>query len=1617
MKTIPIHLMRGRKAQTAVELLTVYGWVVLLILVVVIIMYSLGYLNLPNWLPPYCNITPTMSCRTYRFGYAPNGASMVLVYRIVNGLGYDILFPANSTTLEVENIGKIGKTQYNGTCYPIAYPIKAGTPLSCVIFIPDNDVIPDIGKNLDFRLTIRYRNCNAIPGYAKTGNCTGAPEYTVSGGIRTPMEPAVPTLYACGDGICDYVLGENPTNCCPDCPVSRLTLTADPNPVEQCQDTKLIATAFYPDGMFAEGATVIFDRTDGFKDTDLLIADDLAANSSVTNSSGEAKATYSSRVEGQVVLNASTCGPNATAIVVVQVNSSPPNGTVLFSWYPELAAAGSLYEVNVTVHNSSGNPVPSIGVMLRSDANSVVEPTTTVTDLNGVAHVNFSSNLTHVGRLVARTIGVWNSTNLLFVPSLGRLELWNNGPANVSSEGSIDISGCLYNTNDEPIRDTDVNLLTDFGYFISNIGTPKMTFPGSWGATTYFTTMRPTPLSNIPANWGYEVFGENKSYNTGDPIEIDAYAGKFVKIHMRSGYELHGAKLITDYLQLKGIDGTGERKIYLFYNTSYFTVNPNWGWSWKNPLLLYGNLTANLTSRGIQYTVISDPSQLRDLMLYHARESIIISVNGYFPKDIWACESNGGIPKIFFERGGIQIHTGDWEYYYALDLNDTYDGLLTCGESGGDWVFGWRTAGYYSHWVTPVKMNTSTTTKTYGDGCFTTATSHPLLRSSTPGIATIGASYLSISNSTLAEFGTKHCSDGTPDETCSSTKPLYCINGYLAKRCDMGCGCPDEDNQLCDTATGECVDKPAAIILTVRTFNGTGTQLPNDGYTRLQVIAQVYDQMGVLLNDVLVEWRSEGVLIPDVLCSRTTDYPPGCGDSSALPSPQHPRAAAYVTSNGSWFGTANITVNVTTGPYTFTNTTNITVYNNQGEVGNTRWREIGATLLPADNYTNTSLCFSTFGMNDSALGNVQVCFNSTRGTFGNGLSKQCLPSEEYGKLCAMLKSSTPGIANVTVNITNGTGSFIRYLPTNVTFYPIPTSIVINFSKNPVAPCAKCSTSSTVINATFRNATGAPIAGIPYVYFTIPYHRGAGDPYDWDQYPLVWRGSGYVETSWWQSWASLRPGWNPAYSNCDTVSGTPSQVTHTWCSNITLTDGSSYANFSPVYPPGLYAVNVSTWYRCTGEPFSPENCLSSVSSQSILNVSPIPQKIIIDPLPIIKPDYSDVVNATATVYGSDGNPLRSVFYYAEIYPMYTVSHTHNSAWWSDTNSSGRGVLLNIYSDVSGIFNLTFWSYYYNISGWVRVENSTLLVFGPNITTILIDASPKEAYADGVFVSNITITLLDSNGERMANAKLCIEPPSIGGVGCCDDSGCGCYNVRADGNGQYKTYIYSSTIGDANFSAHVHYGNGTDTPALYNSTNVTFKPPPAIATMTANPDTIDGDGVNRSLITARFMDSDNNPTPRISVRCNVSDDTVFFPTTGLVTDNNGEVRTNLSALSDPATIMCWYAGATLLVTSKNVTVALVTRPNNVRVNVTAEPATTTLGSKILVIANVTNYTTGEAMQTTPVSFNTSYGGVLENNLAVTNSSGLAAVNVTALGVGRIFVKANVSGDFGVVGIEYT
>jgi hypothetical protein len=207
--------MENKKAQAAVEFLTTYGWVVLLLIIIISFTFYSGYLDMNRYLQKQCLFSPNFQCSSYKLDKA-NSTTMRLTLQAGNGLGYSIYFANNSALLITDNLGKAGKANYSGRCYPDL--VKPGELATCIINITDVGSFPSADKNFNLLVRLNYTNCNTAPKYAQTGNCTGGSVHELSGSVRTSFEQNVSLFQYCGDGNCNRTILETYATCPTDCP-------------------------------------------------------------------------------------------------------------------------------------------------------------------------------------------------------------------------------------------------------------------------------------------------------------------------------------------------------------------------------------------------------------------------------------------------------------------------------------------------------------------------------------------------------------------------------------------------------------------------------------------------------------------------------------------------------------------------------------------------------------------------------------------------------------------------------------------------------------------------------------------------------------------------------------------------------------------------------------------------------------------------------------------------------------------------------------------------------------------------------------------------------------------------------------------------------------------------------------------------------------------------------------------------------------------------------------------------------------------------------------------------------------------------------------------------------
>jgi parallel beta-helix repeat protein len=388
--------MNNKKAQAAVEFLTIYGWVILLVLVVIMFLYYYGTFDPLRFVQRQCNFELGFGCATYKFEQV-NSTTMKFTVQFYNNLDYDIAFQQNSTVLKTENIGKRGKVNYTGNCRP-NYPgtvVKAGDLATCIYYINNNEIVPSLGKNLNLKLELNYTNCNTDPNYLLTKSCLSGTTYRTSGNIVTPMETYTPAFLYCGDGNCTRAIGENPTTCPADCtPPTVILLNASPKLVtpDGVQYSVITARLLNSTGSPMSGVDVSFLS---------IPIGNLSSISNTTDSSGEAKVLLRSNAVGVAkVIAFSGDVSNETTVTFRVIPATILLGA--YDTYFGICGGGSY--IIAQLKDSANRPVSSMEINFSHNATgtSNLTPSRGTTDENGLVISYFMDNKPEDIRITAR---------------------------------------------------------------------------------------------------------------------------------------------------------------------------------------------------------------------------------------------------------------------------------------------------------------------------------------------------------------------------------------------------------------------------------------------------------------------------------------------------------------------------------------------------------------------------------------------------------------------------------------------------------------------------------------------------------------------------------------------------------------------------------------------------------------------------------------------------------------------------------------------------------------------------------------------------------------------------------------------------------------------------------------------------------------------------------------------------------------------------------------------------------------------------------------------------------------------------------------------------------------
>ncbi len=173
------------RQQSALEMLVVYSWALLLIgLFVALALVMSGSSRSINYLPGTCNIEPLIPCVEALMTGHSSTTSITYTVEFINQLGIGMEFPANAINLSVSDIGVRGSSSYNGTCNPSLAP--AGAHIVCIVKIPGT-LQPPVGSQTSAAFSLSYSLCE------HDSVCSG--DYKTTGESVQQLVPGTAKLY------------------------------------------------------------------------------------------------------------------------------------------------------------------------------------------------------------------------------------------------------------------------------------------------------------------------------------------------------------------------------------------------------------------------------------------------------------------------------------------------------------------------------------------------------------------------------------------------------------------------------------------------------------------------------------------------------------------------------------------------------------------------------------------------------------------------------------------------------------------------------------------------------------------------------------------------------------------------------------------------------------------------------------------------------------------------------------------------------------------------------------------------------------------------------------------------------------------------------------------------------------------------------------------------------------------------------------------------------------------------------------------------------------------------------------------------------------------------------
>ena len=179
------------RLQSAIEILSVYGWTILVVMVVIAILLSVTFFRAPQqYLQSSCNINVGFPCSNSAV-FAYNSIEPIR-FRVIflNQLDTPVSFPSGAVNLTIAGIGSQEELAYAGSCSPSIAPVDS--QVTCTVGIPGT-YEPNVGSTLTDQFTIQYSICATISPSSCTGNyeTSGYSVQTLSGPNSNPQ--TIPT--------------------------------------------------------------------------------------------------------------------------------------------------------------------------------------------------------------------------------------------------------------------------------------------------------------------------------------------------------------------------------------------------------------------------------------------------------------------------------------------------------------------------------------------------------------------------------------------------------------------------------------------------------------------------------------------------------------------------------------------------------------------------------------------------------------------------------------------------------------------------------------------------------------------------------------------------------------------------------------------------------------------------------------------------------------------------------------------------------------------------------------------------------------------------------------------------------------------------------------------------------------------------------------------------------------------------------------------------------------------------------------------------------------------------------------------------------------------------------